>query len=661
MRFWNIFLILLVGILTIVPYSVLEYRHNEVQAHKELEQSITLQKAFVEEWLDERSSDIRHLANLVSTRRLELATMKSNLHSFQRDQGDFNAVIFVNEKGITQIDTSQEPGINVSDRRFFQAARLGKEYVSDAVVGKDGQEPIMIFSAPILDENNRFRGLIYGSVDISTIDRLLTRFRTGRTGETYILKNNGLMITESRFTNQLIAQGKVKKTTQLQYKVNTQIYQEALVNERSRSYYDNYLGKSVYGEYRWINHRRWVLIGEIQQAEVFAPYYLKLTEMIVSVLVVLLFGGCVLFNIIEKIKKMLYSLQQGVGEIQTRSTKSSLVPGDFRNAPVEIKSLYQAFYQMATTIENKISLLEESEARYRQLVELSPEAIMVLVDDQILLANHMAACVLHVNSAADLVGMKMYEFIHPDRVEEAKQRITQFYVNKHQQIKPMYLKVFRGDQQAIEIEVALSYITFEGRPAAILVFHDVTKRIEHEMRLYQENLKLQKLSQTDSLVGISNRRMFDRYLEQSWKKAQQEGQYLSLVMLDIDYFKEYNDTYGHQMGDQCLKMVAKTLDEHIRQSGGFIARYGGEEFAIILPEMAREAAFQLALNLRKEIEELRIPHMAAKPHQIVTISLGVAAMSPTAENQSLELLQQADKALYIAKNKGRNRVILQNS
>lgn len=665
LRFWNIFLILLVSIVTIVPAAIIDYHHIQMNAHRQLEHTMVLQRAFIQSWLDERSSTIRNVANLISSRTLDLERMKTNLLSFQENQHEFTNLVFVNEQGKTQIDTHSKPGVDVSDLPYFQAAQAGREYITGAFIGKDSGSPIMIFSAPILDKENHFLGLIYGTVNISSIDKLFTQFQTGHTGETYLLNEKGLMLTESRFSKQLIKMGKVKQTTRLQFRVDSQIYQEALEDkqsdERATTSYVNYLGEYVYGQYSWMNNHKLLLVGEIQQSEVLAPYYTKLFEMISSVLLILLFGGFVLFTFTERLKKMLFNLQLGVQHLQEGRSSRSLPPVEWKHTPIEIKELFQAFDQMASTIQHKFSLIKESEARYRQLVELSPKAIIVHVDDRIILANQMAAAVLKVASPDELLYKSFLEFIHPEQVEQAKEIISELCVTKHQQLKPFVCKLVRGDQQVIDVEVAVSYITFGKRRAFIMMLNDVTEHIEEELRLHEENQLLQQLSQQDSLVGIANRRMFEMRFEDLWNQAWEAKWPLSLIMLDIDFFKEYNDTYGHQMGDLCLKKVGQRLEVVVRQAGGFLARYGGEEFVIILPYTDRETAFHHALNLRIAIVELGITHKAAQPNQIVTISLGVSTMIPTPDLQRTELLHQADKALYAAKKKGRNRVILYNS
>lgn len=167
---------------------------------------------------------------------------------------------------------------------------------------------------------------------------------------------------------------------------------------------------------------------------------------------------------------------------------------------------------------------------------------------------------------------------------------------------------------------------------------------------------LQKLNGLDGLTGIANRRKFDDQLAVEWQRAIRNKYPLALLMCDIDHFKHYNDTYGHQGGDQCLKRVAAVLTEQLRRPGDLVARYGGEEFAIILPDTTIEGAVYIAHICRKKLQSLDIRNQGVVPNELVTISVGVADARPSEQGTTHSLIQAADKALYAAKHQGRNTV-----
>ncbi|MGL6339592.1 MAG: GGDEF domain-containing response regulator, partial [Waterburya sp.] len=184
------------------------------------------------------------------------------------------------------------------------------------------------------------------------------------------------------------------------------------------------------------------------------------------------------------------------------------------------------------------------------------------------------------------------------------------------------------------------------------------KQSELYQHLEQANQELEKLAVLDGLTKIANRRKFDQYLEGEWKRLTRERSPLSLILCDIDYFKLYNDTYGHQAGDRCLQKVAQAISKVIKRPADLVARYGGEEFAVILPNTDAGGAKYLARQIRLQIEALKIPHINSKVDLYVTLSLGVASCIPNGGLGFYALVAAADKGLYQAKELGRNQVAL---
>jgi diguanylate cyclase (GGDEF)-like protein len=180
--------------------------------------------------------------------------------------------------------------------------------------------------------------------------------------------------------------------------------------------------------------------------------------------------------------------------------------------------------------------------------------------------------------------------------------------------------------------------------------------VELNKVLQSVNEQLKRLSSLDGLTGISNRRSFDERLEEEWNRERRSVVPLSLVFLDIDFFKPYNDTYGHLAGDECLISIAKSLKKTLHRPADSLARYGGEEFVVILPETSEEGALKIAEDLREAVESMGMQHEASKVADHVTVSLGTATMIPSAGVEPSTLVDSADKALYAAKEEGRNRV-----
>ncbi|VXD20767.1 putative diguanylate cyclase/phosphodiesterase (GGDEF & EAL domains) with Phytochrome (GAF) sensor [Planktothrix serta PCC 8927] len=183
-----------------------------------------------------------------------------------------------------------------------------------------------------------------------------------------------------------------------------------------------------------------------------------------------------------------------------------------------------------------------------------------------------------------------------------------------------------------------------------------------QAELYEQlqivNQELEQLAILDGLTGLSNRRHFDRVLYQEWNRSRREETAISLFLLDIDYFKQYNDTYGHLAGDFCLQQVAQVLRNVIQRNTDLVARYGGEEFAIILPNTNISNSVHLAEKICQQVEALQIPHLNSEVSDYVTISIGVASLIPMEHLTPQALLHSADQALYQAKQNGRNCIII---
>jgi diguanylate cyclase (GGDEF)-like protein len=170
------------------------------------------------------------------------------------------------------------------------------------------------------------------------------------------------------------------------------------------------------------------------------------------------------------------------------------------------------------------------------------------------------------------------------------------------------------------------------------------------------NHRLEALSNTDGLLEIANRRHFDAKLDEEWRRAHRQQQPLSLLMIDVDYFKRYNDRYGHQAGDRCLQSVAMASLAALRRPGDLLARYGGEELAVILPNTEQNGAMLVAQAIQGGLAELRIPHSGSVVADHVTVSIGVATMVHDKQTHGAQLLAAADHGLYSAKEGGRNRI-----
>ena len=221
-------------------------------------------------------------------------------------------------------------------------------------------------------------------------------------------------------------------------------------------------------------------------------------------------------------------------------------------------------------------------------------------------------------------------------------------------IKPIVLL----SKVRVFIELGLQRIILEEKTKALDQKIKELETLKHELE--KKNVSLEHLTMEDGLTALGNRRCFDMTLASEWQRGLRFKQPLSLVMIDIDHFKLYNDTYGHQEGDICLKRIASALNSTLKRQCDVVARYGGEEFIAVLPDTETEGGAQVAERMRNAVDLLDISHSSSQTLAHVTISLGVATIIPVAGSLPEFLVKSVDKALYKAKDTGRNRVVIAN-
>jgi diguanylate cyclase (GGDEF)-like protein len=219
-------------------------------------------------------------------------------------------------------------------------------------------------------------------------------------------------------------------------------------------------------------------------------------------------------------------------------------------------------------------------------------------------------------------------------------------------------RVRKPSGEYIWVEASLRLVRDQqtGLPTGILnIVRDVSERKRAEQKLQEAYNAVEALAITDALTGLANRRRFDQYLAIEWRRSMRDRQPLSLLMLDVDKFKTYNDTYGHQRGDSCLKQIAEACMDVVSRPGDLVARFGGEEFVVILPNTENQGAILVAEEICEALRNRRLPH-SGNLAGIVTISAGCATLIPKFGRHAPDLIEMADKALYRAKFKGRNQV-----
>jgi diguanylate cyclase (GGDEF)-like protein len=220
-------------------------------------------------------------------------------------------------------------------------------------------------------------------------------------------------------------------------------------------------------------------------------------------------------------------------------------------------------------------------------------------------------------------------------------------------------KPFNTAEVLARVETHLSLRNMQKKIEAqnIQLLGEIEERKQAEKALEGANRKLEQLASLDGLTEIPNRRQFDLFLQQEWKRMTRDQDPISLILCDIDYFKYYNDAYGHVVGDKCLKQIAQAIRRAVKRPADLVARYGGEEFAVIMPKTEINGAVKVAEAIKKEIGNLKIPHAQSEVNQYVSLSMGVKSTVPGLPDKPETFISNADKSLYQAKKDGRDRIV----
>lgn len=304
---------------------------------------------------------------------------------------------------------------------------------------------------------------------------------------------------------------------------------------------------------------------------------------------------------------------------------------------------------------------EPSQQCYAALFRDIPEAIVLADREGCVRKVNDEFCRMFGYEEADTVGCHIDDLVaHEERRTEAL-AITEAVARGEK----FSLEAVRRRKDGTLIHVSIigvPVMTDDGDVLVFGIYRDISERIRNEQalaeaqrHLEETNAQLELISNIDGLTAIPNRRNFEQFYDLEWRRLCREKKCLSLIMIDIDCFKTFNDCYGHVMGDQCLKQVAHSL-RVVNRAGDLVARYGGEEFVAVLSNTDENGARKIAEKMRQRVRALRIAHARSPVDSIVTVSIGIATLVPIASMDRMDVLMKADQALYHAKSGGRDRV-----
>ncbi|HIK40010.1 diguanylate cyclase [Thermoleptolyngbya sp. M55_K2018_002] len=303
--------------------------------------------------------------------------------------------------------------------------------------------------------------------------------------------------------------------------------------------------------------------------------------------------------------------------------------------------------------------LRQSEARFRAAFDHSAVGSSITALNGQILAVNAACCDLLGYTEAELRSLTFQAVSHPEDLAADLAMVQELIDGKRNsfQMEKRYIR------KSGEITWALLSVSLvrdaQQNPLYLLAqMQNITRQKRAEEMLIRANQELEALVNIDGLTQIANRRRFDQHLQQEWNRLLREQQFLSLILFDVDEFKRYNDCYGHQEGDDCLRQLAQITRCIVQRPADLVARYGGEEFGVILPNTDIKGGRAIAEKIRLGIQALGIRHECSRVAQVVTVSLGVTSQIPTSTQTIEALMAQADQALYNAKRRGRNRTVV---
>jgi diguanylate cyclase (GGDEF)-like protein/PAS domain S-box-containing protein len=257
-----------------------------------------------------------------------------------------------------------------------------------------------------------------------------------------------------------------------------------------------------------------------------------------------------------------------------------------------------------------------------------------------------------------LMRMDLLDLVHPEDLARVAAALREMRAGSEGAMVEHRVRKQNGEYTWVEASLRTIRDPVTRVSTGVLqMVRDIGERKRAETQLEAAYHAVEALAVEDALTGLANRRRFDEMLAREWRRGSRDRGPLSLLLLDVDHFKAYNDTYGHVQGDSCLRLIAEVAMDTVMRTGDLVARYGGEEFAIVLPSTHADAAFRIAHQISAALRSRCVPHETT-PARIVTISIGCATLIPNLDQSEQTLVELADKALYSAKNAGRNRICM---
>ncbi|QHE51970.1 diguanylate cyclase domain-containing protein [Pontibacillus sp. HMF3514] len=648
--FWFFLLLFLVIVLTIIPYYWLESHDRKSTTMEQLSEQVHLEKEQLENWLEERKQDVKLLSSMTAT---QMISNQDNSLWIYRDilfgNPAFHSISQTNENGDVALQIHREDrkvvyGFNqeesVKDEKFFKEANEKDIYISS--IFEEDHQKFFIISAPIRVKGD-FVGVLYGKVKVDVMTSLFND--ENGSNYTYIVTKEGSLLDPDK-----------TGTTSIR---DTYLFEQALAHKPILKSYENQQ-KEMYASYSWVNEDRWFIVSERNKSQVFSSLYIQLFVFCMDVLAVYAIGFVLFIGIAQRINHPLHLLAERAREIRHGKWNQHIDFSVFNRSAYEFRELAQSFQSMIVQLQYNMKMMRRTQKQYKNIVDHISEVVYQIDPKGCWVFLNPAWEKVSGYTVREAIGEHFMSFVHrEDRVK--LYRMLRPLMNKeldHTMHQVRYTQK-DGGERIVEFYCTAVFDeqgNLEGYTGAI---HDITEWVHAERNLQKANQKLEEMSFKDSLTNIPNRRLFEKYMDQSWTEALKQKNSITFMMVDIDFFKPFNDTYGHLHGDDCLAEIATTLQTEVEKNDGFIARYGGEEFAIIYENLNISEAEEKAEALRNSVKNKKIPHRASEISDYVTISIGMIHRIPDETESITAFVQRADQALYEAKENGKDQVYVQ--
>lgn len=606
----------------------------------------------------------------IAANRAELKAMRPDQQAvlkFITDTDEDIHIAVVADSAGKQIARSdgQMPDLSITylDRPYYQAImQTGEAVVSAPLISRSSGHPSIVIAEPITDDKQQIIGVLIADVELHAVTEIINNIRLGKAGYACLVDADGRLLLHPD-------EAKLQQREEFSYLPPV----KAVMNKQTGVVEYDYEGQKKLAAYSYIPRTGWGLIVQQPLADALAEVNTIKKAMLMIALLSAGFAGLIgiavakmattpLANIAKTIKR----LAEGNMDVKSQVTTQD-----------EIGQLAVTFNDMVAELRARTTALQASEEKHRSLVEhICVGVYREIIDDQpqLIYANPSLVSMLGCESEEELLSVPLSTYFWSlEEFDAIHTAVEQMHMVKNREIclrrrdgallwcSVMAVKHFDSQRGAFCIDGAVRDITEQKQAKEALhrAYAELEQKVSErtrELTLLNERLNL--LSLQDGLTNIANRRYFNGFLERELQRAKRECKSIAFILLDVDYFKLYNDTYGHLAGDECLKKIAGALQGSVKRATDLVSRYGGEEFAVILPDTDRIGAVLVGNRILARIREMDIQTDSSPVNKFVTVSMGIVAIVPDMDLTPDMMIIAADRALYLAKQSGRNQLQL---